>query len=449
MIMVGFLTLFIMWAIAMYGIFSCNHKSINILSCFIVFQNFVLVLISGMIDESVYFLIVLTKEIYVVLLILFAMLKKKRTARLDFGCCLCIFVLLVMSVSQLGGNRMSVLSSFRQLYLPFMFFLMGRSLNLSYKEVKKSEIFFVRLSVIVVIFGIFEWATGDWFWSHTSIGNYYEYKGFTQYVYGGRTLHGGVYSFDFYPLFVFRRMISFMVDPVILGQLLSVSVILAMFDRDIIPKQKTRYVYSCFLAVGLLLTFTKSGIMVSAIAFVALTNKIWRKYLFSKMAFMVALASVVLFIVFSVNNNQSTLNHINGLLDGVSVFKNNIFGIGIGRYGNLTTLYGEAVVEGSGESFIGSMVAQSGIIGIFLYGYFYYNIFRKLRRKDDNLSTAVLWLNVALFATEFFNNTSISFTNCYIFFMLAGCCTSPSYSKEEIGNIRKGTLCWSRKAVQY
>lgn len=108
----------------------------------------------------------------------------------------------------------------------------------------------------------------------------------------------------------------------------------------------------------------------------------------------------------------------------------NIFGVGIGRYGNMTSLYGNTAVKGSGESFIGSMIAQIGIVGILIYGYFYINLFYKLRREKNDLAVIVYWLNAALLITAFFNNTAISFTNCFIYFILAGACLSLDSKKE-------------------
>lgn len=68
--MAGYITLIIMWMIAFYGIYKCNYMSVNIITVFVVFQNFVLILISGSISSTLYSLIILAKEIYVVLLII-------------------------------------------------------------------------------------------------------------------------------------------------------------------------------------------------------------------------------------------------------------------------------------------------------------------------------------------------------------------------------------------
>lgn len=430
--MLGYAVLAAIWIVAIYGIFRQDYISVNILFVFVMFQNFILALISGQISKNVYNLIILTKELYVALVIVYALILRKRMSftKFDAGCCLCILTLLVMIIVDSKGSTMSILSSFRQMYLPFMFYLMGRSLNLSYKGVRKVTNFFVRLSLTAVIFGLIEWITGDFIWAHIGIADYYQYKGYSRYVYGNRVLHAGVYSFDLYPLVVLRRMISFIIDPVILGQILSAALIIIMFDKNIIKPKARRYTYICFLCIGLLLTFTKGGILISGVAFVILVGKIWNNKFLSKLSFTVALLLGFLFIGFAIKNNQSTMNHIRGLIDGISVLRKNIFGVGIGGYGNLSDMYGETIVEGSGESFVGTLVAQTGVIGIFMYGYFYLELFSGLKRKGDELSTIVLWLNAAMLVAAFFGNSVIGFMSCSIYYILAGCCLS--YEKDII-----------------
>ena len=97
-------------------------------------------------------------------------------------------------------------------------------------------------------------------------------------------------------------------------------------------------------------------------------------------------------------------------------------GLGVGGYGNLGKLYGLLDVEGSGESFFGSAIGQLGVLAIVLYLYFYTKLFKRLKRIKTPLSEIILQLNIGLLLTSFFNNTAISFTGCYIFFVLAALC---------------------------
>lgn len=105
------------------------------------------------------------------------------------------------------------------------------------------------------------------------------------------------------------------------------------------------------------------------------------KHILSNLALIISVVCAILFLSFAFINNQSSLNHLNGLLDGFSVMGSNIFGVGIGRYGNMTSLYGNTAVKGSGESFIGSMIAQIGIVGILILWVFLYKFILQIKKR--------------------------------------------------------------------
>ena len=148
-------------------------------------------------------------------------------------------------------------------------------------------------------------------------------------------------------------------------------------------------------------------------------RKLWHKKYFSTLCIIIALILGIQYIGFALSNDLSASSHINGFFGGINILKNNLFGIGIGGYGNLAAALSAGDAEAS-ESFIGTALGQIGIFTI-IYVLFYYAFFTKLKKAAgyDSLCEILFWLNIGLLVTSFVNNTAISFTNCYIYYILS------------------------------
>lgn len=418
--MVGISVIFLMSGMALYGLLKSNYITLNILTIFVFFQNIVLVLISRNINTAMYNAIILIKELYVVLVILWSFRKKRSVDRLEWICFFSIMILLGLFLARSRGNLMSGLASLRQLYLPFVFYIFGRSINISKDGMIKSIKFFILLSSFCVIFGFFEMAMGDHLWSIIGIKNYASFKGFDKYIYSGELVPGSFYSYDFYPVIPrLRRMASVFADPVILGQILGAAFVFAAFYNDLTSVKKKRLVYCVLMGTGLILTIAKGGIIIAAISTLMLMRKLWHKKIFSTLCIIIAVVLAIQFIGFGLSNDLSISAHVGGLLGGVNILKSNLFGVGIGGYGNLASNFTDRVAEGS-ESFIGAVLGQIGIFAL-IYLVFYYEFLKKIKvaALNDSLSEILFWLNVSLLLTSFVNNTAISFTNCYVFYIFS------------------------------
>lgn len=408
-----------MSCMALYGLLKSNYITLNILTIFVFFQNIILVLISRNINVSMYNAIVLIKELYIVLVILWSFRAKRSVDQLEWICYCSIVILVGLFLIHSKGSLLSGLASLRQLYLPFVFYIFGRSINISKNEMKKCIRFFILLSLFCVLFGFFEMLMGDRFWSIIGIKKYASFKGFDKYIYAGELVPGSFYSYDFYPIIPrIRRMVSIFADPVILGQLLGFALVITVFYRDLTAVKSKNIVYIITIGAGLILSLAKGGIIIAFISTLMLIRKLWHKKIISTLCIIAATIIAIQFIGFGLSNDLSVSAHIGGLMSGIDIFKSNILGVGIGGYGNLARTLSDSATEGS-ESFIGAALGQIGIFAI-IYFVFYFEFLRKIKKtaEHDSLSEILFWLNVSLLITSFVNNTAISFTNCYIFYIL-------------------------------
>ena len=146
--MIGISVIFLMSGMALYGLLKSNYITLNILTIFVFFQNIVLVLISRSINGEMYNAIVLIKEIYVVLVVLWSFRKKRSVDRIEWICYISVLILIVLFFIHSKGDMLSRLASVRQLYLPFIFYIFGNSIKMSKIDMQKSIRFFINLSVL-------------------------------------------------------------------------------------------------------------------------------------------------------------------------------------------------------------------------------------------------------------------------------------------------------------
>lgn len=419
-LMIGIAVIFLMSCMALYGLLKSNYITFNILTVFVFFQNIVLVLISRNINSILYNIIVIIKELYVFSVILWSFRKKRSVDYVELICYFSLIILLALFAIHSNGGFFSSLVSLRQLSLPFLFYVFGKSINISKNDMQKSILFFIKMSVFCVLFGLIEMVLGDRFWAQIGIKEYQTLKGVGRFIHENELVPGSFYSYDFYPIFPrLKRMASVFVDPVILGQIMGIALVLAVFYKDLALVRNKHLTYSILLGMGLVLSIAKGGLVIAIISSLMLIRKLWQKKIFSDLCIFLAILLMAQYIGFGLSNELSISAHMAGLWGGMNIFKNNLFGIGIGGYGNLGSNYSIENVVGS-ESFIGTALGQIGVFTIILYGLFYYVYFRKIKKLAmyDSLSEILFWLNVGLLVTSFVNNTAISFTNCYIFYIL-------------------------------
>ena len=387
-----------------------------IVVCF--FQNFILCIFSPYMWQNTFSIFILLKEIYVLLYIIFCIIKRRYKINLfQLYCCVVILIFITMTFITGSGMLKTRLSCLRQLYLPFIFYLFGSVSKISIDKIKNILKFYTLVSVVAAIFGFIEIALGNKLWDKLNIVSYCANKGIvsTTAFYNG--LPGNFYSFDLPFLPNKQRMASFFVDPVICGQVLSLAFVIVVFGRDIFDNRIQRYIFGIILGIGVCLTLCKGGLIIAAFSFCILTRKVFGKKVLSNLMLVLGVIVVIVYIGFSLTKSLSTATHMNGLVSGFQALLKYPFGTGIGSAGNLSVEEGRTINIIGAESYIGSLMAQTGVVGLGINIYYFVYILKKSKKNlnNRNITIIIITLNLALGLTSLVNFTAISFTNCFMF----------------------------------
>ena len=420
--MMGLLLVTVWSLLALYGIKKLNYLSINILIFMCIFQNIVLITASPYINKMYFNLFIIIKEFYVIFLIFIGFWRIRKITKFQWGCIVCTLLLIIYGFVHGIDRMMGILSSVRQLYLPFLFFLLGTVYFKDVKGIRKSLSFFLKIMIITAIFGWIEMSFGADFWIKLGYKSFANLKG-TEAGLSPEGVHGAFYSWDLGVRI--RRMASFLAEPVILGQLFAFALIISIFLKDIYSCNRTRYIAVIIFGAGLVSTLAKGGIIIALFAFAFALGEIWHRRNLSILArccFAIILIGGIGYVVRSGTNG---LIHIAGLTDNLKNLPAYPFGRGIGAVGNLGYNYGGRIkLLANGESFVGAAIGQIGIFAIIIYVYFYKNMFKALLKSSVDelfgIGKVCMWLNAGLLITSLVNNTAISFTSCFIYFIIAG-----------------------------
>lgn len=408
-----------------YGATNRNLYSLKLLLIMCFFQNIFLIILAPYIDKTGFNTIVLLKEIYVAITILIGIFSIKRIQGFDVYCYLCIIILLFCLLVYSQGTLMQILVSVRQLYLPFLFYLFARQIKLSEKEFFEFVKWFIGVGILSCGFGVIELVIGDSFWQMFHYDRYSMLKiGKTQVI-NGYFNSVAMYTYDLHMIFhkMIKRMSSILADPVILGQLLSLAALLLFFVKGVFKYQKVWFVV---VAISLLLTFAKGGIVIAMITGAVLVKEIFKKRQLGNALLLFGIFIFICLLFVSVESGSSGNAHLAGLLDHIKSFPSYPFGTGIGSEGNLAINMAGLESEKSGESFVGTVIGQLGI-GIFLYVIYVYGLYRQTVRRleayntfTNNILRTTNIATLVLFLTSSINNTAISFTSCFIYIIILG-----------------------------
>ncbi|GHU42689.1 hypothetical protein FACS1894111_07030 [Clostridia bacterium] len=206
-------------------------------------------------------------------------------------------------------------------------------------------------------------------------------------------------------------MISTLVDPVILGQLLSIAFIFSLF----LQKGKRRIFYCITFVTALIMTLAKGAILITLISFLLLFRKTRQinKYV-SNMILIVCAVLLLIFLDDARSNVNSINSHVEGFVTGINSLLKQPFGYGIGEVGNFANLFTKGSgMDIGGESFIGALIGQIGFIGIAVYA-----CFIKIFSRVSKSNLVIFCLGISILISSLVNMTAISFTNIYIVFIL-------------------------------
>lgn len=419
---VAYIYIFFIILLLPYIITKHNHRSLKIITVITLAQNFICILASNVCGEQTVHCLILYKELVFYGTFFYAIIEKRKLNLKRYFLPLYLFILLMFVYMAVGSTSLYArLICFRQLMTPFILVLYGTTIVTSIKDINKYIKFAMNLGVVIAIFGIFErFILGDSFWIKIDIQNYYDIRGFSTWVLGD--LPGNYYSFDFYTLIgtSIRRLVGFLCDPLLTAHYLAFCFSFLLFIR-IYDKKYIQNIVIILFGFTILATLCKGAILIVGILIGAKIYKINRK-----LGTILVLA-LFAFAIGIIRHNifDTVARHVNGLISSLS--HKFILGSGIGNAGNYAKLYGGESAT-SGESYIGMLIGQMGILAAIIFIYAFYKSGRYILKYNQNnyIYNTVIYI-VAVLIEALVSESAISYVGSGVAFIFFGVCITQTY----------------------
>lgn len=360
----------------------------------------------------------------ILLIIAFIAFKKINTIKFTIIDYTAILFLSVYSYGLLSsGFGFQQLVSYREGAVLVALYFVGRLLY--FFDIKTKEVILICyfISVPLIIFGFIErFVIGSWFWEKWGAVNYLTTKFSSNltiiHVYDGipsnwYTLINGT---------LFKRIVSTVGDAPSFSRYLSFSVVSFLFFNFLRKKDINFFIFAASV-LCLILTLSRGGIIIclgGLIVFLLHSNFRYKYFT------LFPIAAVFLFIIAQQSifdiNSAVAVRHTTGLLDGIKNSITNIGGNGLGTSGQLALLYAENIDEKIGESYIGGLSYQLGIIGIFTFSLWFitsivflykkYSVISKFDKDKSNQILFIISMIAGVYLTAFFSNSAVAPISC-------------------------------------
>jgi hypothetical protein len=343
--------------------------------------------------------------------VLVNILYSRTSNKIDVLSFLIVFFVLFMAVN----NDEVPLLSVRQLLVIPLGLIFGSFLykgNIDFKSVFNV---YMSMMVFLVVAAYFErfilYDASESFWNMLGIESYMNMKGMVGWANVNTHVPNSFYSYDFYNYTgeKIRRMVSIIAEPTLFGQLLVLPSLYYLLSK--------KYLCALFFMVPIILAFSKGGVLGVTVGF---TLYYWRERsnVLHKISILILIILAFLVIVFLYINNsvQSITNHLNGFITNMMVLLEQPFGLGIGKVGNFYNIAAGGTVT-SGESYVGTIVGQFGIIGLFLFLLFFYIIY-KFETNNVVMLNATKYTMLAVLITGVFSESAISYVGTSLLLIL-------------------------------
>lgn len=326
------------------------------------------------------------------------------------------------------------MAGMRSLALLPTLYLLGRWLYQPGFNLDKLSRLFVSAAIVFALFGLLEaLILPEAFWLAIGHEEYYLMK-------EGRTPRGTLYLNMYYwdlgqPI---RRVASIAGDPLLSSYTLLYGALLLGFWMLSLGPAKLRVGHLAALValVAMVLTFSRGAIVTLLTGALTLALSLQSIWIFSFLLVISTLSFVSVFGLFGDLLLQvfSGSSHVRGLQSGLAVGIEHPFGIGIGLSGNLAAARAEAsqirIISTGGDSYLGSVATQIGIIGVILaYSVFFAIVIhlylqRKWLRRAGAphiwFYTATICILSGLIFTSTVNESGFSYTASGLIFMASG-----------------------------
>ena len=234
-------------------------------------------------------------------------------------------------------------------------------------EFSKMMILFILKVVVFLIFLGFIFHLIN-IWEIINLSNFFQAKGIPTYANGTPAMFFEP-SMNYMP-----RLVSIILDPISFGHIITAAFVSLFFLKSI--KSKRRKLYLFILIVGLFLTMSKGAIFQLVIC-VFLFNP--RLNILLRLLIPLSTLVAGFFLV----DLKGIIIHFQGFY--FALINANLFGHGLGMVGNYAkmfasdlTIYNKMLIS---DTFIGSILGQIGIVGLFFWTSFFSRYFIDLGRR--------------------------------------------------------------------
>lgn len=280
-------------------------------------------------------------------------------------------------------------ASLRQIIMPLLVFIAGTAFGATVEELDKLKKWICYATVFLGVIGTVIYVIH--FWDYFSLKAYNEAKNI------GTSPQGYSYMF-IEPLGKgIPRMVSTILDPINLSHLFAFTLVIGYTEK------KLGYFALTFIQVCMIATFGKGGFLELFLTLLLLFSSHipWR------IMIVLWLVCIRLFL-FVLEHHQGVLIHMQGIFGAIKTASP--FGYGLGLVGNQAAMYGHALSNiPVGDTFIGGIIAQLGVVGFLLWiTPFAYFIF-KLKFDRPLKLLLISQLATAVVSDNSFNLLSILF----------------------------------------
>ena len=234
-------------------------------------------------------------------------------------------------------------------------------------EFSKMMILFILKVVVFLIFLGFIFQLTN-IWQFVNLSNFFQAKGIPTYANGTPPMFFEP-SMNYMP-----RLVSAILDPISFGHIITAAFVSLFFLKSI--KSKRRKLYLFILIVGLFLTMSKGAIFQLVICVFLFNPR-----LNILLRLLIPLSTLV--AGFFLIDLKGIIIHFKGFY--FALINANLFGHGLGMVGNYAkmfasdlTIYHKMHIS---DTFIGSVLGQIGIIGLFFWASFFSRYFIDLGRR--------------------------------------------------------------------
>ncbi len=314
-----------------------------------------------------------------------------------------VMIMLLLYCSSSSASALAKLSSVRQIISIYSFILLGYIFSNSINSVQKIYKWIMFTGILIVIFGYVE--RSMYFWQTGFLYDYFEAKSIPLFGNG-------------YPVFFIEptkaiipeaieipgngsvRMVSAFLDPINLGHSIVLWLCVLIYCKSFSVNKVFRYFLIILLSIALLLTYCKGAWLQLSLVLLILNEKLNHKFRIAICILSILAAPLIIY------SHDGFMVHLLGFYS--SLVSLSLFGHGIGLIGNYSSMLGESIDLGIGDSFVGALLGQLGIVGTCVWFLVLFVMLRSLSRHNFAKKVIIAQLAIAFVSENSFNLLSIA-----------------------------------------